>query len=71
MWNAIIEWISPHVVAGTIMIVGMGVMFLVHRIYSKKHSLAPQDPLELLKLRFARGEITPEEYEQRRTILTR
>jgi len=68
MWVSIIEGISPHLVAGTIMVAVMGVMFVVHRRYGGRHR--PQDALEELKLRFARGEISREEYEERRKVLT-
>ncbi len=68
MWTEIIEGISPHLVAGTIMVVAMGVMFVVHRIYGGEHK--PHDALEELKLRFARGEISRDEYEERRKVLT-
>jgi len=67
MWSEIIEGISPHLVAGTIMVAVMGVMFVVHRIYGKHK---PHDALEELKLRFARGEISRDEYEERRKVLT-
>jgi uncharacterized membrane protein len=67
MWNAIMEGISPHLVAGSIMVAIMGVMFVVHRLYGGKHH--PQDPVEVLKLRFARGEISRDEYEERRKVL--
>ena len=70
MWDSIIEGISPHLVAGTIMVAVMGVMFVVHRMYGNKHKPPPADPLELLKLRFARGEIGRDEYEERRKVLS-
>jgi uncharacterized membrane protein len=70
MWNAIIEGISPHLIAGTIMVAAMGVMFVIHRMYSGKHKPQTQDPLDVLKLRFARGEISREEYEERRRVLS-
>ncbi len=70
MWNAIIEGISPHLIAGTIMVAVMGVMFVAHRIYNGKHKTEKQEPLEVLKLRFARGEISREEYEERRKVLS-
>jgi uncharacterized membrane protein len=66
MWN-IIEGISLHLAAGSIMVAVMGVMFVVHRWRGGKHQ--PQDPLQVLKLRFARGEISREEYEERRKAL--
>lgn len=68
MWNSIIEGISPHLVAGTIMVAVMGVMFVVHRWYGGKHQ--PHDALEELRLRFARGEISRKEYDERRKVLT-
>ena len=67
MWDAIIEGISPHLLAGSIMVAVMGVMFAVHRWRGGKHK--PQDALEVLKLRFARGEIAREEYEERRKVI--
>ncbi len=67
MWNALVEGISPHLVAGTIMVAVMAVMFAVHKWYGGKHK--PQGALEILKERFARGEIGAEEYEQRRKVL--
>jgi len=67
MLNAIIEGLSPHLVAGTIMVAGMGVMFLVHRWWGAKKK--PKDALEILKVRFAKGEISHEEYEERRKVL--
>ena len=70
MWNSIIEGISPHLVAGSIMVAVMGVMFVVHWMYGNRHKPQPADPLELLKLRFARGEIGRDEYEERRKVLS-
>ena len=67
MWNSIIEGISPHLVAGSIMVAVMGVMFAVHKMTGKDK---PHDALEELKLRFARGEISREEYEERHRVLT-
>ncbi len=67
MWNSIVEGISPHLVAGTIMVAVMGVMFAVHKWRGSKHK--PQDALEVLRLRYARGEINREEYEERRKVL--
>ncbi len=69
MWNAIVEGLSPHLVAGAIMVVVMGVMFVVHKAYGNKHKPGPQEPLDVLKVRFARGEISREEYEERRAVL--
>jgi len=68
MWSQIVEGISPHVVAGSIMVAVMGVMFIVHRMYGSKHK--SHDALEKLRLRFARGEISREEYEERRKVLS-
>jgi len=68
MWDAIIEGLSPHIVAGSVMVAGMGVMFLVHKWRGGKHK--GHNALEELKLRFARGEIGREEYEERRKILS-
>jgi len=68
MWNALVEGVSPHLVAGTIMLAVMGVMFAVHRWWGKQH--APQDALAILRARFARGEISREEYEDRRKVLS-
>ena len=51
------------------MVAVMGVMFFVHKAYGNKHKPGPQDPLDVLKVRFARGEIGREEYEERRAVL--
>ena len=67
MWDAIIEGISPHLVAGTIRVAVMGVMFVVHRWFGGKHKSL--DALEVLRTRFARGEISREEFEERRKVL--
>jgi uncharacterized membrane protein len=45
------------------MIAVMGVMFVVHRMFGSKHKFETR-PLEVLKLRYARGEISREEYEE-------
>ena len=42
MWNAIIEGISPHLLAGGIMVAVMGVMFVAHKIYGSKHKPEPR-----------------------------
>lgn len=68
MWSAIVEGISPHLVTGTIMVGVMGVMFAVHKWRGTKHT--PQDALEILRARFARGEISRDEYEERRKVLS-
>jgi uncharacterized membrane protein len=68
MWSAIIEGVSPHLVAGGIMVAVMGVMFAVHKWRGGQHK--PQDALEILRVRFARGEIGREEYEERRKVLS-
>ena len=68
MWNSIVEGISPHLVAGSIMVALMGVMFAVHKWRGAKHK--PHNALEELKLRFARGEISRDEYEERRKVLS-
>jgi uncharacterized membrane protein len=69
MWNAIIEGLSPHLLAGGIMVAAMGVMVVVHKVYGRKHKPEAQDPLQVLKLRYARGEISREEFEERRKVL--
>ena len=66
--DTIIEGISPHVVAGIIMVAVMGVMFAVHRRLGGRRK--PMDPMEILRARFARGEISREEYEERRKVLS-
>lgn len=68
MWNAIVEALSPHLIAGSIMVAVMGVMFAVHRWFGAKHK--PQSALEILQQRFARGEISREEYEERHKVLS-
>lgn len=50
----------------TAMVSGVGLRFL------RRQNTTPQnqDPLEILKLRYARGEITREQYEQMKRDLT-
>jgi putative membrane protein len=67
MWNAIVEGLSPHLVAGSIMVVGMGVMYVAHRMWGSRYKR--ENPLEVLKLRFASGEISRQEYEERRKVI--
>jgi uncharacterized membrane protein len=68
VWNSIVEGISPHLAAGAIMLAVMGVMFAFHKWRGGKHE--PQDALEILKQRFARGEIGRDEYEERRKVIS-
>ncbi len=68
MWNAIIEGVSPHFVAGGITVSIMGVMFFIHKWRGGKHK--PEDAFEVLRVRFARGEISRDEYEEWRKVLS-
>ena len=68
MWDAIVEGVSPHLVAGTIMLAIMGVMYAVHKWRGGKHKEG--DALEILRARYARSEISREEYEERRGVLS-
>ena len=68
MWDAIVEGVSPHLVAGAIMLAIMAVMFAVHKWRGGKHKAG--DALEILRVRYARGEISREEYEERRRVLS-
>lgn len=67
MLDTIIDAVSPHLLAGSLMAAVMGVMLVVHRLRAGKHK--PQDALGILQQRFARGEIGREEYEERRKVL--
>ena len=67
MWDTIIEAVSPHLLAGSIMAAIMVVMLLVHKLRGAKHKTA--DALAILQARFARGEIDRAEYEERRKVL--
>jgi len=68
MWDTLIAAVSPHIVAGTLMVVIMGVMFIGHRMWAKRHP--NHDALEILRRRLASGEITPEQYQELRKTLT-
>jgi len=68
MWDTIIAAVSPHIVAGTLMVAIMGVMFAGHRMWAKRHP--NHGALEILKRRLAAGEITHEQYQQLRKTLT-
>lgn len=47
-----------------------GIVWLVRELGSHRHSAAAPNPLAVLDHRLADGTITPEEYRQRRAILT-
>jgi putative membrane protein len=50
----------------------LGVIWLVREYgHPSRHSAGPDDPLTILDRRFANGEITAKEYEERRRVLTR
>lgn len=51
----------------------LGVIWLVREYGhpSSRRAAGPDDPLTILDRRFANGEITAKEYEERRTVLTR
>ncbi len=67
MWDTIIDAVSPHLMAGSIMAAIMVGMLLVHKLRGAKHK--PAEALAILQARFARGEIGREEYEERRKVL--
>jgi len=47
-----------------------GIVWIVREISSSRQGdQAPADPLSVLDLRLAKGEISPEEYRERRAIL--
>ena len=49
----------------------LGVIWLVREVGGpRRHGRAPDDPLAILDRRFAEGDITVKEYEQRRKILS-
>lgn len=47
-----------------------GIVWVVREVGSHRHSTARPDPLAVLDHRLADGTITPEEYRERRAILT-
>ena len=50
----------------------LGVIWLVREYgHPSRRSAGPDDPLTILDRRFANGEITAKEYEERRRVLTR
>ena len=64
-WND--YWFMPFPFMGILfMLVCMGMMFLMMR---GMHRRGGSEALEILRERFARGEITQAEYEQRRELL--
>ncbi len=60
--------LSPHIVTIIIMLVFMGGMVFVHRLWPKDKAQS-RSPLETLAHRFAQGEIDREEYEERKRVL--
>jgi putative membrane protein len=67
MWDSIIDVVSPHLLAGSVMAAVMGVMLIVHWVRGGKHKAS--DALEILKQRYAKGEIDRNEFEERRKVL--
>ena len=64
-WND--YWFMPFPLMGIVfMLLCMGMMFFMMR---GMHRRGGSDALEILRERFARGEITQAEYEQRRELL--
>ena len=64
-WND--YWFMPFPLMGiAFMLLCMGMMFFMMR---GMHRRADSHALEILRERFARGEITQAEYEQRRELL--
>jgi putative membrane protein len=47
----------------------VGIVWLVRALLSERHGLGHRSPLEALNHRLATGEITPEEYRQRRAVI--
>jgi putative membrane protein len=65
-WHAGIWWIFP-LVFGVAWLALFGL--LIWRLGSGGAGWTRSDPLEILRLRFARGDIDAEEYERRRRVL--
>jgi len=64
IWAAL----APHLVTITVMLVFMGGMLMVHRLWPR-HEPQTASPLEILAQRYARGEIDRAEYEERKSVL--
>lgn len=47
----------------------LGAVWLVRSLADGNHTIRHRDPLEVLEQRLASGEITPEEYRERRDLL--
>lgn len=60
--------LAPHIVTISIMLLVMGGMMVVHRLWPKEHAQSVP-PLDILAQRFARGEIDRQDYEERRRVL--
>ena len=61
-------WISNGIWLGLMIILGLAVWYWIRGHADIRHRA--EDPLAILQLRLARGEITPEEYEDLRQRLT-
>jgi putative membrane protein len=47
----------------------VGIVWLIRALMAERHGHGGASPIELLDRRLARGEISPEEYRERRAIL--
>jgi putative membrane protein len=47
----------------------LGAVWLIRALTSERHGRSGQSPIEVLDHRLASGEITPEEYRQRRAVI--
>lgn len=53
-----------------IILIGLVIWFVFHNIaYSKNRRGSLETPLEILKRRYAEGEITKEEYEEKKKVI--
>lgn len=80
MWNHMSEWMGEYGwgwgLFGALHMIGfwllvIGGVWLLARLLSEGGSRREKTPLEILKERYARGEIDKAEYEQRRADLER
>jgi len=67
-WGPFWPWAAIRLIFSILVIVGIG--YLIYRLIRHPIAKAKEDPLDILKKRYARGEITEEEFKKMKKDLS-